>query len=337
MAKRAEVRTQRLIEGKPEQPPIDVTKMTIREYAAEAVRLAYEDLENAASTTQGSPNALEPTFFFLRRLKVHPKLFQAPPAEAAGVVCRLFDALEEVDDLAERDGLNRDALHTYVMSRWESIRFLPGQNPWEVAIGLVKNGYKIQYPTAMNIVWIQNPLVTVAEKARFMADGYLPRKYVTTQDHAEQRGSLDRTKLDKNRYSGDELIDTWCEGMADATFHPHEVGDNPSQGVFYLGLLALHDMFTKAADSQEPGTSRSVPELLIGTDDVGKKIGVAGQTVWRWREDLINSGMLGVTRPGRGNNATLCRLSVRYFIHFLWMQRHTKAGRKASENAISID
>ncbi len=133
---------------------IDASKMTVREYAMACIELGVKDYHAASEHTGHA----EPMFFFMRRLKVHPKLVKQTPEYAAGVFQKLYS--QEPWFREQCDGcewLNSvDDLIAYVLKRWDGIRTLPDVTPWEVGFDAAMSQRALIVPEQV-LAYVEKP------------------------------------------------------------------------------------------------------------------------------------------------------------------------------------
>lgn len=113
--------------------------MTIRQWAIAVIDKAIEDWETAnAGLPPTSRQWKEAIWFFMRRMKGHPRLMKADPHTAVGLFEQLWKQVPQVKEFIEREGMGLPDVSMHVLKRWDGIRCLAGQSPIFHAVALTK-------------------------------------------------------------------------------------------------------------------------------------------------------------------------------------------------------
>jgi hypothetical protein len=141
----------------PERPPrivraddeVQPGKMTLREYGNAAVKLACMDHEEANAHSKWEMDAF---FFFMRRMKSHPKLMNTDALAASGVMQRLAEQEPAINQFVDDCGMSFDDVVAFVIQRWTSCRTFAGLSPLEAALDLAYRRTVIEIPSEV-VYW----------------------------------------------------------------------------------------------------------------------------------------------------------------------------------------
>ena len=244
-------------------PALDPAKMTVRQYAVACVELHIDDWETANGRVAPESAQWKDAFwFFMRRMKSHPKLLNASPAEAAAVFHKLFMDEPTIQDYCLREDFGLDDVVTFVTTRWLKVRMLADMSPLQAAIEAAKT--------------------TKTDFLAFQCSMDDARSHVAALKKAGTIFSIADVKEYALRKTGREA--------RVVSFHASELSVMPSFGVFLTALSRLHTMLARA-DGSTPLAGR--PMLILGTDNLGTLLGVKGKTAWEYRQRLVDLGILG--------------------------------------------
>ena len=244
------------------QSILDPAKMTLRQYAVACLELHVDDWETAnGRVSRDSKKWKDAFWFFMRRMKSHPKLLNASPQDAATVFHKLFMNEPTIQNYCLSEDFGLDDVVTFVSARWDKVRMLADRSPLEAAIEAAK-----------------------AEKTQFIA---LPCSLQAARSHVEamrKSGAISSVKAAADyckKHLHGEIIA--------AEFSASSLSSIPSYGLFLAALSRLHAMLARA-DQQHPVLAR--PALILGTDNLGTLLGVQGKTAWEYRQRLVHWGVL---------------------------------------------
>ncbi len=244
------------------QSIIDPAKMTLRQYAVACLELHVDDWETAnGRVSRDSKKWKDAFWFFMRRMKSHPKLLNASPQDAATVFHKLFMNEPTIQNYCLSEDFGLDDVVTFVSARWDKVRMLADRSPLEAAVDAAK-----------------------AAKTQFIA---LPCSLQSAQSHVEamrKSGAMSSGKAAadycKKHLHGEIIV---------AEFNASSLSSIPSYGLFLAALSRLHAMLARA-DQQRPVLAR--PALILGTDNLGTLLGVQGKTAWEYRQRMVQLGIL---------------------------------------------
>ena len=288
-------------------PPaaLDPAKMTVRQYAVACVELHIDDWETANGRVAPESAQWKDAFwFFMRRMKSHPRLLNASPAEAATIFHKLFMDEPTIQDYCLREDFGLDDVVTFVQMKWAKIRMLADRSPLEAAIGAAKTA-KTDFLAFQCSLDDARAHVAVLKKSGAILSTAGIQEY-------------SRRKIGR-----DAVV---------VSFHAASLSAMPSFGVFLAALSRLHMMLAKA-DGKSPAEGR--PPIILGTDNLGTLLGVRGKTAWEYRQRLVDLGILTkLPKQGIADRFTLEPMLLGTFAaeQERIQQRHT-----ATYNAIDLD
>lgn len=287
-------------------PPaaLDSATMTVRQYAVACIELHVDDWETAnGRVAPGRKQWKDAFWFFMRRMKSHPKLVNASPAEAATVFHKLFTQEPTIQDYCLREDFGLDDVVTFVQTRWAKIRMLADKSPLQAAIESAK------VEATMFVVFRCN-----------LDDA---RSHVS----ALQKSGDIRSPSAVKEYARRKSVE-----LITMSYRAGELSAMPSFGVFLAALSRLHSALALASGTT-PFEGR--PPLILGTDNLGMLLGVRGKTAWEYRQRLVDLGILTkLPRQGLADRFTLEPLLLGTYA-YEQDQRHRR--HVAAYNAIDLD
>lgn len=283
------------------QSIIDPAKMTLRQYAVACLELHVDDWETAnGRVSRDSKKWKDAFWFFMRRMKSHPKLLNASPQDAATVFHKLFMNEPTIQDYCLSEDFGLDDVVTFVSARWDKVRMLADRSPLEAAVDAAK-----------------------AEKTQFIA---LPCSLQSARSHIE---SMQKS----GAMSSSNALNDYCKKhlqgeLIFASFNASSLSSIPSYGLFLAALSRLHAMLARA--DQQPYYRHPVlarPALILGTDNLGTLLGVQGKTAWEYRQRMVHWGILTkLPKQGMADRFTLDYL----LLGTLAVEQERTHGRRAT-------
>lgn len=251
----------------PDHP--DPKTMSVRKWAAACLELHIDDWETANQRTVKGGTWKDAAWFYMRKLREHPKLIEATPEQAAEVFADLFQKEQTVQDYFLGENMGLDDVVTFIHSRWSKIRSLSGMSPLDVAVEQAKA------QTTISVPWCGHGFEeTKTHYAMFLATKTPP---TWNNLHSYFRKVQTGLKMENVR----------VQGMGNLT---------PSEGYFIAAVWYLHMWLSKAA-GQTAMVGR--PVLILSCDALAPHLGVTSQTVWTYRCRLENSAVI-VKLPKQG-------------------------------------
>lgn len=259
------------------------SKMTLRQFAVACLEWHIDDWEKANErTVKGSRWTKESPFFFMRQLKGHPKLLDATATQAAEVFASLFENEPTVQDYFLSENMGLDDVVTYVHSRWDKIRILPGMSPLDLAIEQAKGSEKIHVP------------------AVFGSGGSYVLNFEQTKKHyleflqTKKKPTWDNLRAYFSAWGGAKEVDLSVRAV---DVRLVELGVlTPSEGIFIAAVWRLHWGLAK---TQGEGPIEARPPMILSCDSLGEALGVSSKTAWTYRTRLEKAAVI-VKLPRQG-------------------------------------